>query len=102
MHTRMPLPPLCEFLERPALEQLQCDQLRSLLDVIPDNAFYRRKFTSTGLSPADIRGPADLTRLPYTTKAELLADQEAHPPYGSNLAYEVQRYCRLHQTSGTS
>src|SRR5262249_31642212 len=29
-------------------------------------------------------------------------DQERHPPYGSVLTYPVSRYCRLHQTSGTS
>ena len=37
-----------------------------------------------------------------TTKAELLADQEAHPPFGTNLTYPIDRYVRLHQTSGSS
>jgi phenylacetate-CoA ligase len=39
--------------------------------------------------------------LPFTTKAELVADQERHPPYGTLLTYEPSRYTRLHQTSGT-
>src|SRR5262249_16325479 len=45
---------------------------------------------------------ADLVRLPFTTKAELIADQTTHPPYGTNHSEPLARYCRLHQTSGTS
>ena len=35
-------------------------------------------------------------------KAELVADQAAHPPFGTNLTYPLERYVRVHQTSGTS
>ena len=45
--------------------------------------------------------PAD-ARLPLTTKAELVTDQSAHPPFGTNLTYPLERYVRVHQTSGTS
>jgi phenylacetate-CoA ligase len=41
------------------------------------------------------------TRFPLTTKAELVADQAAFPPYGSNLTFPVTAYTRCHQTSGT-
>ena len=44
----------------------------------------------------------DFARLPFTTKAELAADQAEHPPYGTALTFPPDRYCRLHQTSGTS
>jgi phenylacetate-CoA ligase len=44
----------------------------------------------------------DFERLPLTTKAELMADQQANPPFGTNLTFPVERYSRLHQTSGTS
>ena len=37
-----------------------------------------------------------------TTKRELLQDQAAHPPFGSNLTYPLADYVRLHQTSGTT
>ncbi len=77
--------------------------LRSLIaEVVPTNAFYGRKLASTGCSasPASI---ADFTaRFPFTTKAELVADQAAHPPYGTGLTYPLARYTRCHQTSGTS
>ncbi len=38
---------------------------------------YRRTLTDHGLAPGDIRGTADLARLPVTTKADLLADPRA-------------------------
>ena len=58
-----------------------------------DNAFYRAKL------PKSAR---ELRELPYTTKAELSEDQAAHPPFGTNLTYPIERYVRLHQTSGTT
>lgn len=76
--------------------------IRSLLGaVLQGNAFYGRKFASVGCSAL----PASLedfrTRFPLTTKAELVADQAAHPPYGSDLTFPVEAYTRCHQTSGT-
>ncbi len=89
------------FLERSALAARQGDRLRTLLtEILPRSAFYARKLA--GIAPDTIRSPADLARLPFTTKAELLADQQAHPPYGSNLTAPLEQYCRLHQTSGTT
>src|SRR5256884_5590286 len=43
-----------------------------------------------------------LGELPFTTKAELSDDQAVHPPFGTNLTYPIERYVRLHQTSGTT
>src|SRR5262249_4263698 len=43
----------------------------------------------------------DWSGLPFTTKDELLAAQTEHPPYGGLLTYPLERYTRLHQTSGT-
>src|SRR5262245_58907940 len=89
-----------DFLDRPALAELQRRRLGELLaEVLPRNRFYARKLHDAGLTAA---GPDDFHRLPFTTKAELVADQEAHPPYGSIPTYPLERYCRLHQTSGTS
>jgi len=72
------------------------DRLRQLIEfVLPGNAFYARK-----LPPNATKLP--LSELPFTTKAELVADQAAHPPYGTNHSGPIDQYCRLHQTSGTS
>jgi phenylacetate-CoA ligase len=84
------------------LEQVQVERLSRLLDeILPANRFFAVKFRQAGLTRRDIAGLADLPRIPLTTKAELLAEQEAHPPYGTGLTYPLTRYTRLHQTSGT-
>ncbi len=89
--------------DRAALRGRQIDRLRRLLaEALPANRFYARKLAAAGVEPEDLRTADDLARLPFTTKPELAADQAEHPPYGSALTYPVDRYCRLHQTSGTS
>jgi phenylacetate-CoA ligase len=78
------------------LRARQLERLRAgFADMLPTNAFWRSRLT-------DVRGWDDFERLPLTTKAELLADQAARPPYGSNLTFPLDRYVRLHQTSGSS
>jgi phenylacetate-CoA ligase len=89
--------------DQSALADQQRERLGALLaEILPRNAFYAHKFVAAGLSPGHGPAPADLARLPFTTKAELLAEQAAHPPYGRVLTYPLTRYCRLHQTSGTA
>lgn len=71
-------------------------KLRSGLgDVLSHNLFWRERLTA-------VNGWDDFERLPLTTKGELIADQAAHPPFGTNLSYSMDRYVRLHQTSGSS
>lgn len=91
-----------ENLDRSALLQRQQTSLRALFSQIRNNRFYARKLADAGPSVGDISTLADLCRLPFTTKAELIADQQANPPYGSNLTYPIESYVRMHQTSGTS
>jgi phenylacetate-CoA ligase len=89
--------------DRESLTHLQAQRLRAMLaDILPKNAFYADRFARANLKAADIQAPADLSRLPFTTKSDLLADQTEHPPYGRVLTYPIQRYTRMHQTSGTS
>ncbi|MFO0948150.1 MAG: AMP-binding protein [Planctomycetota bacterium] len=70
------------------------------------NPFYRKKFVefdAGAVAHALDAGDLDPLRgLPFTTKSELLHDQERNPPYGTNLSYPRERYVRVHQTSGTS
>jgi phenylacetate-CoA ligase len=63
--------------------------------VSSSNRFYRSKWSA-------LAADATLEQHPFTTKAELVADQAAHPPYGSNLTRPLAEYTRLHQSSGTS
>lgn len=66
-----------------------------LPEVLATNPFYRRKLRERV-------SPDEWSTLPFTTKEELSADQAEHPPYGTNLTYPLERYVRLHQTSGTT
>jgi phenylacetate-CoA ligase len=78
------------------LRSLQLARLRAgATHVLATNAFWRERLHS-------LSGWDDFERLPLTSKSELLADQAAHPPFGTNLTFPVDRYVRLHQTSGSS
>jgi phenylacetate-CoA ligase len=99
----MPASPAPCRLSRSALECLQIERLQALArTVFPANGFYAAKFAAAGVEPHRLRSLADFRAWPLTTKAELLVDQAACPPYGSNLTYGPERYSRIHQTSGTS
>lgn len=72
-----------EYLERPALTALQCRRLCALLrEVVPANRFYAGKLAAAGVRPEQVTDLDGLRRLPFTTKAELLASQAERPPYG--------------------
>src|SRR2546428_12536263 len=51
---------------------------------------------------ARLRSGVSFAELPFTTKQELVDDQAEHPPFGTNLTYPVEKYVRIHQTSGTA
>lgn len=89
--------------DRAAIEASQLEQLRSLMaELIPANQFYSRKLEAAGVG-FDLASLQDFsTRFPFTTKAEVVTDQLAQPPYGSNLTYPLDCYTRFHQTSGTT
>ncbi|MCH7812578.1 MAG: AMP-binding protein [Planctomycetes bacterium] len=81
------------------LQALQRRKLAALFArLLPDNRFYAEKFAGLDFDPAC----DPLERLPLTTRAEIQNDQAAHPPYGRNLTFPVERYCRMHQTSGST
>ena len=88
---------------RSELRDLQWAKLKDGLGrVLRSNHFYQAKYQAAGLSLEDLTNLDDFSRAPFTTKEELLIDQAAHPPYGSNLTDPIDAYIRLHQTSGTS
>jgi phenylacetate-CoA ligase len=62
-----------------------------LNNILPENQFYARKVVA-------VESLADL----FTRKQELIDDQAANPPFGTNLTFPLDRYTRFCQTSGTS
>src|SRR5262249_9226547 len=62
-----------------------------------------RKWAAAGITlPRGAEEWDAFRRLPFTAKAELVEDQQAAPPFGTDLTYPLERYVRLHQTSGTT
>ncbi len=93
-----------ETLDRERLSAHQWTRLRALVDEVGGaNPFWTAKWRAAGLATAhDLRDWKDFARLPLTAKTELVGDQAAEPPFGTNLTYPLERYVRVHQTSGTS
>ena len=86
---------------REHLEQQQLARLGEMLDrLLPANQFYRGKFAQANVENID--SLASLRELPFTTKSELVEDQQRHAPFGSDLTFAQQDYIRIHQTSGTT
>lgn len=78
-------------------------KLDPVLAAAASSGFYGQKLARAGISPSAIQSAQDyIERVPFTTKAELLADHLAYPPFGSNLTEPLTHYTRFCQTSGTS
>ena len=90
-----------ETASRTLIEAHQMARLQQGLPrLLPTNRFYQEKLSSKASPSLDKL--THLALLPYTTKRELVADQESHPLFGSNLTHPLSDYIRLHQTSGTT
>src|SRR5262245_11832794 len=75
------------------------ERLQSLVSMVRGaNRFYAARLGSGAIQSLD-----DFRRsVPFTFKREIVADQTAHPPFGTNLTYPIERYTRFCQTSGTT
>lgn len=58
-------------------------------DAYERSAGVRRWFEQAGLTPADIRGVADLEKIPVLTKDKMVELQTADPPFGGFLTVPV-------------
>ena len=95
---------------RPELETAPPDVIRDrqltrlnelLARVLPHNVYYQAKFGARGPALSPLSWEA-FHALPFTTKAELVADQDAFPPLGTIATYSPEHYVTYHQTSGTT
>ncbi len=97
MAERFPLDPI-ETASVDALRALQLERLQWSLKHAYDNvAHYRRKFDDAGVHPSDLKSLADLSRFPFTTKADL---RDTYP-FGM-FAVPRERVVRIHASSGTT
>ena len=60
----------------------------------------RARFEAAELTPADIQTTADLVRLPILSKDELIALQQANPPFGGMLGVPASEVTRIYMSPG--
>ncbi len=71
--------PDIETMERQEMLELQNERLQIVVNQAYSNVdFYRRKFDEVDLNPDDIKSLADLKRIPFTTRKDLMENY----PYG--------------------
>ncbi len=89
--------PEMEQMPRDRLRALQGERLRaSVARAYERVPLYRQRFDEAGVSPDDIRGLDDLSKLPFTVKSDL----RDHYPFGL-FAVPVNEVARIHASSGT-
>jgi phenylacetate-CoA ligase len=71
--------------------------LRAVAHAYNNSPFYRRVFDEAGLTPEQIREPADFVRVPFTNKQDLRGAY----PYGM-AAVPLEKILRIHASSGTT
>lgn len=88
---------------RPELEAMQLEKLRGQLARLgATSGYYRRRLQLSGLDPERLRSLADFARFPTSDKADFLADQTAHPPFGERLGIPRREVALVNMTGGTS
>jgi phenylacetate-CoA ligase len=58
------------------------------------------RFDAAELTPADIETTADLARLPILSKDEVVARQQANPPFGGMLGVPASQVTRIYMSPG--
>jgi phenylacetate-CoA ligase len=97
MSERFPLEPI-ETASVDELRALQLERLKWSLKHAYDNvAHYRGKFDDAGVHPSDLKTLSDLSKFPFTTKADL---RDTYP-FGM-FAVPRERVVRIHASSGTT
>jgi phenylacetate-CoA ligase len=85
-------------LDSDRLSQHQLSRLNALLAaILPHNRFYQMRLSDQG---SRLKSLDQLDQFPFTFKDDLLGDS-GDGRYAANLTWEIDRYVRMHRTSGT-
>ena len=80
------------------IRRLQTDRLgKTLQRAYRNSPVYRRKFDAAGVHPGDFRSLDDLSKFPFTAKADLRDNY----PFGM-CCVPMERVARIHASSGTT
>jgi phenylacetate-CoA ligase len=89
---------VADYLPRERLREIQLQRLRAVVARAHDRvAIFRRRMEERGLGPASIGTLEDLSKLPFTVKADL---RDTYP-FGL-FASPMEEIVRLHASSGTT
>ena len=101
MPVKRPAPGELESIEtasRDELQALQLQRLKASLTLAYDKVeHYRKAFDAKGVHPGDLKTLADLSKFPFTAKADLRANY----PFGM-FAVPREKVVRIHASSGTT
>lgn len=86
-----------ESYPRKQLEKLQLERLRETVSKVTEVPFYKERFAKNRITPDSIRSLEDISKLPFTTKADLRDNY----PLGF-LAIPREEVARFHGSSGTT
>ncbi|MBO4735258.1 MAG: phenylacetate--CoA ligase [Paludibacteraceae bacterium] len=86
-----------ECLTREQIDALQVERLQATIRHCMNSPFYKKKFEEMGIKPEDIKTPADVRKLPFTTKQDLRDNY----PFGL-ASVPLDKCVRLHSSSGTT
>ena len=90
--------PSIECMPRPELEKLQSERLVAQVKRCYDNVeCFRKRMDEKGLTPDDVHGIEDLSKLPFAYKSDL----RDYYPFGL-FATPMSEIVRLHASSGTT
>ena len=99
--------PSLDCASRDELVAIQNAKLAALTPFLYENsAFYRERFDRLNLLPSDIRTVDDLAKWPVVDKTEMMADVQAHPPFGTYTTHDdalwAERGWMLFSSSGST
>ena len=87
-----------ECMSREEIEQLQLERLQAVMNRVHKNVtHYKKIFDNLGIIAEDIASLSDLSKIPFTTKSDLLLNY----PYGM-FAVPLREVVRIHSSSGTT
>lgn len=95
--------PKTETMPRDQLRALQGHRLSRLVErAYANSPFHKSLMDGAGVTPGDIQGFDDLTKLPFTTRDAWMQNQAEHAPFGQMTVVPPEGAIRYHTTSGTS
>jgi phenylacetate-CoA ligase len=81
-----------EEMPREDIKKIQEQKLRMQVKYVFNNsAFYHRKFVDAGLDPSHIKSLEDLSKIPVTTREEVLSSFSDGDPFGGRLCVPVDK-----------